>query len=106
MAYLNGSMMPAVYSLPQNPMRGMAGISDYVPAFFTTSSATDSLAEATGWPIPSVQNWVLIVGGLAVLWFVTQPSGSSYRAERRKLRAKYAGYRQVTRKTGAALSAV
>ena len=61
---------------------------------------------ATGLPIPSVQNWVLIVGGLAVLWFVTQPSGSSYRAERKKLRAKYAGYRQVTRKTGAALSAV
>lgn len=97
---------PAYYPVPQNPITGMGGISDYVPGFFMTTTATDALASATGLPIPSMANWVVILGGLGILWFVTQPSGSAYRGERKKLRAKYAGYRQVTKKAGSTLSAI
>lgn len=110
---LNGLERSDPFTLPQNPIR-LRGLgfetSDYIPQgvadFFTSTSTADALAAATGWSVPAIPNWAVALGGLTVIWFVTQPSGKSYRAERRKLRAKYAGYRQVTRKTGAALSAI
>jgi len=113
MAYLNG-FAPAHFTVPQDPI-GMRGLGfetgDYIPAgvtnFLSSSSISDSIAGATGInAIPALPNWGVLLGLGVVVWFVTQPSGGSYRGERKKLRAKYAGYRQVTRKTGGFLSSI
>ena len=84
--------------------------SDYIPPavtdFLSSSSISDSIASMTGVGIPSVPNWGVLLGIGVVVWFISQPSGSAYRGERKKLRAKYAGYRQVTKKTGGFLSSI
>ncbi len=105
--------MPARYTLPQNPFNGLRGLGGrglgfdtgtIIPAgvtdFLSSTTTTDAIAASTGWPIPSLPNWSVLLGGAVVAWFVFMPSGSEYRGRRKALRRQYAGYRQVSRKTG------
>lgn len=118
-----GELMPGQFSVPQNPLMaaitgGMSGLgcgcsSGCGNSNYTLNGMGDlSMDSITSWltdPSPisaSVPNWMLYGGAAVALWFITQPSGSAYRAKRKALRSEYAGYKQAARSTGSAISSI
>ncbi len=120
-----GELMPGQFTVPQNPLMmaltgGMGGLGCGCSSGCSGGNSNYTLngmgaldmSSMTSWltdPSPisdSVPNWMLYGAVGAALWFITQPSGSAYRAKRKALRSEYAGYKQAARSTGSAISSI
>ncbi len=116
-------LMPGQFTVPQNPLMmalsggnlgcGCSSGCSGGNSNYTLNGMGDlSMDSMTSWltdPSPisaSVPNWMLYGGAAVALWFITQPSGREYRGKRKALRAQYAGYKQVARSSGDALSSI
>lgn len=63
---------------------------------------TDALFASLSTPVDlgftTLPVWALVGGAGLVLWWLTWPSGSEYRAKRRALRAQYTGVAKARRR--------